>query len=56
MEKRQLGQSDIEVAVIGLGSWAIGGWMWGGAEDRDSVAAIRRAVELGVNFIDTAPM
>ena len=56
MEKRQLGQSDLHVTAIGLGCWVMGGWMWGGADDADSVAAIRRAVELGVNFIDTAPV
>jgi methylglyoxal reductase len=56
MELRRLGRSDLEVTPIGLGCWAIGGWMWGGADDHDSIAAIRRAVELGVNFIDTAPV
>ncbi len=56
MEKRKLGGSGLDVTVIGLGCWVMGGTMWGGANDRDSIAAVRRAVELGVNFIDTAPV
>lgn len=56
MEKRQLGTSGLRPTAIGLGCWAIGGWLWGGADDDDSIAAIRRAVEQGINFIDTAPV
>ncbi|MDB5880440.1 MAG: Aldo/keto reductase protein [Ramlibacter sp.] len=44
------------VSRIGLGTWAIGGWMWGGADDASSVAAIRKAIERGINLIDTAPV
>jgi aryl-alcohol dehydrogenase-like predicted oxidoreductase len=40
---------------IGLGTWAIGGWMWGGTDDEESVKTIHAAVERGVNLIDTAP-
>ncbi|MDR2579268.1 MAG: aldo/keto reductase [Chitinispirillales bacterium] len=57
MEKRKLGNSDLHITRVGLGAWAIGGawrWGWGHQEDKDSIAAIRRAVELGVNWIDTA--
>jgi aryl-alcohol dehydrogenase-like predicted oxidoreductase len=46
----------IPVSRIGLGTWAIGGWMWGGADDAASVATIRKAIESGVNLIDTAPV
>ncbi len=56
MEYRELGSTGLQASVIGLGTWVMGGWMWGGAEDRDSLAAIRRAIELGVNLIDTAPI
>ena len=55
---RQLGNSDLQITTIGFGAWAIGGgdWQfaWGHQEDDDSVAAIERALELGVNWIDTA--
>jgi aryl-alcohol dehydrogenase-like predicted oxidoreductase len=46
----------IPVARVALGTWAIGGWMWGGSDDAQSVATIRRAVESGINLIDTAPV
>jgi aryl-alcohol dehydrogenase-like predicted oxidoreductase len=44
------------VSRIGLGTWAIGGWMWGGADDAVSIATIRNAVDSGINLIDTAPV
>ncbi len=44
------------VSRIGLGTWAIGGWMWGGADDAASVATLRCAIERGINLIDTAPV
>jgi aryl-alcohol dehydrogenase-like predicted oxidoreductase len=58
MELRKLGNSDLLLTPVGFGAWAIGGsgWEfgWGQQEDRDSIAAILRALELGVNWIDTA--
>jgi len=58
MTTRQLGNSDLFITRVGFGSWAIGGsgWQfaWGSQNDDDSVAAIHRALELGVNWIDTA--
>jgi aryl-alcohol dehydrogenase-like predicted oxidoreductase len=56
METRQLGLTSLHPSVIGLGTWVMGGWMWGGANDQDSVAAIRTALDYGVNIIDTAPI
>lgn len=44
------------VSRIGLGTWAIGGWMWGGADDERSMTTIRTALERGINLIDTAPV
>jgi aryl-alcohol dehydrogenase-like predicted oxidoreductase len=58
MQTRQLGESTLEITPIGLGAWAMGGaWRfgWGPQDDSDSIAAIRRALELGINWIDTAP-
>jgi aryl-alcohol dehydrogenase-like predicted oxidoreductase len=58
MKRKQLGNSDLFITPVGYGSWAIGGsgWQfaWGNQNDADSVAAIHRALELGVNWIDTA--
>ncbi len=53
---RQLGSSGINVSAVGLGTWAIGGWMWGGADDEKAVAAIQAALDHGINLIDTAPI
>jgi Aldo/keto reductase family len=52
-ERRRLGRSGLELSVVGFGAWAIGGG-WGPLENRDSLAAIRRALDLGINWIDTA--
>ncbi len=58
MNTRKLGNSDLHLTEIGLGTWAIGGeggnFSWGPQDDKDSIAAIHRALELGVNWIDTA--
>ena len=58
MDKKKLGNSDLELTPIGFGSWAIGGgdWQfsWGPQDDNDSIAAIHKALELGINWIDTA--
>jgi len=57
MKTNTLGNSDLTITPIGLGAWAIGGdWKfgWGAQDDDDSIAAIHRALELGINWIDTA--
>lgn len=57
MKMKTLGNSDLVISPIGFGAWAIGGeWQfgWGRQEDNDSIAAIHRALELGINWIDTA--
>ena len=58
MRTRQLGNTDLHLTVIGLGAWAMGGpfeFGWGPQDDDDSIATIRRALDLGINWIDTAP-
>ncbi|MEE9288660.1 MAG: aldo/keto reductase [Bacteroidota bacterium] len=55
MKYRQLGTSELNVPVVMFGGWAIGGLWWGGADDENALAAIREALELGINCIDTAP-
>ncbi len=54
MEYRKLGLTDLKISRIGLGCWAIGGHGWGKVRDKDSIAAIRQAIKLGINFFDTA--
>jgi len=54
MRYRSLGKTGLKVSEIGFGAWGIGGKQWLGADDRESLAALRRAIELGLNFIDTA--
>jgi aryl-alcohol dehydrogenase-like predicted oxidoreductase len=58
METRQLGNSDLHLTPIGFGAWAIGGgdwaFAWGPQDDNDSIAAIHRALDLGINWVDTA--
>src|ERR1700675_491630 len=58
MQTRKLGNSDLHITPVGYGAWAIGGsgWQfaWGSQDDNDSIAAIHRSLELGVNWIDTA--
>ena len=58
MEKRWLGNSDLHITSLGVGAWAMGGsgwgFSWGPQDDKDSIAAIRKALESGMNWIDTA--
>jgi aryl-alcohol dehydrogenase-like predicted oxidoreductase len=54
MHYRRLGRTGLMVSEIGFGGWPIGGQMWGSVEDEESLAALQRAFDLGVNFYDTA--
>ncbi len=58
LPRRALGSSGLEISTVGFGSWALGGagWVfgWGPQDDRQSIATMRRAIELGINWIDTA--
>src|SRR6201993_1574122 len=56
MEQISIGSSPVKTSRVGLGTWAIGGWMWGGTSEAESIATIRAAVERGVTLIDTAPV
>jgi aryl-alcohol dehydrogenase-like predicted oxidoreductase len=56
MERIQFGGTGIEVSRVVLGTWVTGGWAWGGSDERDSIRAILRAFELGIDFVDTAPV
>jgi len=54
MNRRRLGRTGLEIAEIGYGAWGIGQTTWIGADDRESLRALERAIDLGLNFIDTA--
>jgi len=56
MEQIDIGASGVKTSRVGLGTWAIGGWMWGGSDEAEAIATIRSAVERGVTLIDTAPV
>ena len=56
MEKRALGKSGLQVSPIVFGAWAIGGWMWGGADKKDSLRAIHSCLDHGISSLDTAPI
>ena len=55
MEYKKLGTTDLRLSVITYGSFAIGGTMWGGNEEADSIAAVRASIDNGITSIDTAP-
>jgi aryl-alcohol dehydrogenase-like predicted oxidoreductase len=55
MEYADIPGISLKVSRVALGTWAIGGWMWGGTDDGESVATIRVALDHGINVIDTAP-
>src|SRR6266851_924839 len=56
MERTDIPGTSLRVSPVAIGTWAIGGWMWGGTDEAESIATIRTAVEHGVNVIDTAPV
>lgn len=56
MENLILSGTEIKISRIGLGTWAIGGWLWGGTDEKDSIHTIQSALDRGINLIDTAPV
>jgi methylglyoxal reductase len=56
MRTAPLGQSLIHGSVVALGTWVMGGWMWGGVDEDEAVRAIHAALDLGINLLDTAPI
>ncbi|ARI77707.1 aldo/keto reductase [Halobacillus mangrovi] len=55
MEMINISNTKLQASRIGLGTWAIGGWMWGGTDEDQSIRTIHSALDRGINFIDTAP-
>jgi aryl-alcohol dehydrogenase-like predicted oxidoreductase len=56
MEHIQIPNLKLKVSRIGLGTWSIGGWMWGGTDEKESIATIHQALDRGINLLDTAPV
>ncbi len=56
MEFAEIAGTALEVSRVALGTWAIGGWMWGGSDEKESIATIRAALAHGITLIDTAPV
>jgi aryl-alcohol dehydrogenase-like predicted oxidoreductase len=55
MELTEIPGTSLKVSPVAIGTWAIGGWMWGGTDEAESIATIRAAFEHGINMVDTAP-
>src|ERR1700693_5103497 len=56
MELAEIPGTSIKVSRVALGTWAIGGWMWGGTDEAQSVSTIQAALDHGINLVDTAPV
>ncbi|MCA6109356.1 aldo/keto reductase [Bradyrhizobium sp. CNPSo 4026] len=56
MELTGIPRTSLRVSPVAIGTWAIGGWMWGGTDEAESIATIRAAFEHGINLVDTAPV
>src|SRR6266851_4195154 len=55
IEMAAIAGTPLQVSRVAIGTWAIGGWMWGGTDEGESIATIRSALDHGINVIDTAP-
>jgi aryl-alcohol dehydrogenase-like predicted oxidoreductase len=55
MDRAGIPGTSLELSRVAIGTWAIGGWMWGGTDETESIATIRAALEHGITVIDTAP-
>ena len=56
MERTDIPGTSLRVSPVAIGTWAIGGWMWGGTDEAESIATIQAAFERGINLVDTAPV
>jgi aryl-alcohol dehydrogenase-like predicted oxidoreductase len=56
MQHRPLGASGIQASALGLGTWAIGGWQWGGTDEKQAIEGIHAAIDAGITLVDTAPV
>lgn len=56
MQYRNIGTTEIRASVIGFGTFQLGGWLWGGVDESTAIATLHKAIDAGINLIDTAPM
>src|SRR5271167_3344444 len=56
MEATKVRSTSLQFSRIGLGTWAMGGWMWGGSDEQESIRTIHSAIDRGITLIDTAPV
>src|ERR1700704_1433311 len=56
MERADIPGTSLKVSRVAIGTWAIGGWMWGGTDEAESISTIRAALDQGINVVDTAPV
>ena len=56
METSRIAAAGLQFSRIGLGTWAMGGWMWGGTDEQESIRTIHSAIDRGITLIDTAPV
>ena len=56
MEFAEIPGTSLKVSRVAVGTWAIGGWLWGGTDEAESISTIRAALDRGINVIDTAPV
>src|SRR3981189_933243 len=56
MQLNEIPGTALKVSPVAIGTWAIGGWMWGGTDEAESISTIRGALEHGINIVDTAPV
>src|SRR5216684_1397084 len=56
MELAHIPGTSLKLSPVAIGTWAIGGWMWGGTDEAESIATIRAAFDHGINIVDTAPV
>ena len=56
METSRIPSANLQFSRIGLGTWAMGGWMWGGTDEQESIRTVHSAIDRGVTLIDTAPV
>ena len=56
MQYREIGNTGMQASVVGIGTWQMGGWRWGGTDESQAIRALHAAIDAGINLVDTAPI